>query len=76
MTTRLEITINDSTAKILRWAEIEHGRSTQDVLAIGTYVLGLLTENIKEIYVVDAEGNETDVTNTEITDDLPDIYNF
>lgn len=60
MTTELSLNINDECARIIRWGEIERGRSVATIIYMGVKVLQMI-DNADEVYLVDKEGEREPV---------------
>jgi len=57
MTTELTVDINQETARVIRWGEIEHQRSPETIIWMGVKVLHMM-DNVDEIYLLDKDGEK------------------
>jgi hypothetical protein len=55
MTTELTVNINQETARVIRWGELECHRSPETIIRMGVTVLQLM-DNADEIYLLDKDG--------------------
>jgi hypothetical protein len=74
MTTELSLNINDECARIIRWGEVERGRSVETIIFMGVKVLEMI-DNADEIYLVDKDGEKERIHT--ISPEIPsEIYNI
>ena len=74
MTTELTVNINPETLRVIRWSEIEHQRSAEDIIRIGVKVLQLM-DSADEIYLLDKDDERERITS--ISPDAPSaIYDL
>lgn len=74
MTTELSLNINDECARIIRWGEIERGRSVETIIFMGVKVLEMI-DNADEVYLVDRDGGKERI-HTILPEIPPEIYNI
>jgi hypothetical protein len=74
MTTELSLNINDESARIIRWGEIERGRSVETIIFMGVKVLEMI-DNADEVYLLDRNGEKERIHT--ISPEIPsEIYNI
>ena len=74
MTTELSLNINDECARIIRWGEIERGRSVERIIFMGIKVLEMI-DRADEVYLVD-RGGEKERIHTISPEIPPEIYSI
>jgi hypothetical protein len=74
MTTELSLNINDECARIIRWGEIERGRSVETIIFMGVKVLEMI-DNADEVYLVNRDGEKERIhtISPEIPSEIYDI---